>query len=122
MLDGSGYRDGVERTVGQLPHGVHLQDLDVADIQLFELLGRAGDEVPVNIDARNMPGEPGQARGHEARAGADLEDLFVSFEAQGLQHPAFDRRRHHGFAVPERYLDVGEGKRFEAGRDEVFAR
>ena len=57
-----------------------------------------------------------------AAAGADFEYVIVRAQLERLQDTAFDRRRHHELAMPERNFRVGERKGFVRCRDEILAR
>jgi hypothetical protein len=52
-----------------------------------------------------------QQRGHEARAGADLEHPFMPLHLRLLQQAGLDLGRQHALAFGQRHLSVDEGQR-----------
>ena len=79
-------------------------------------------EIGVDLDRVDRLGERAEARGEIPAAGADLEDSVAGLDLEGLQDPAFELRRKHVLAVPERHAHVGEGEvAIRRGR-ELFAR
>jgi hypothetical protein len=63
-----------------------------------------------------------QQRGHEARAGADLQHLLVALHLQLLQQAGLDPRVRAWPGRPaQRHLGVDEGQRALRGRHEVLA-
>jgi hypothetical protein len=67
-----------------------------------------------------MP-QRGEARCQESAAGANLQDVLIAVQLQGLQDPTLDRRRHHGLPVTERDFHVCECERLVPGRHEALA-
>jgi hypothetical protein len=66
--------------------------------------------------------QPAAAGGEEAAAGADLQHFVGRCQRQCLQHPAFDHRLEHDFAMADRDLQVGIRHRAVRVRDEGIAR
>ncbi len=69
----------------------------------------------------DLGAERGQQRRDPAAAGADLQYPVGRPDRECLQHSPFDLRRHHHFAVSERYLGIGEREPAEAVRHELLA-
>lgn len=95
--------DGVVRGTGRHPEGpVAEYDLGIADALPGQPQAGLVDRVGPALDGADVRGQAGRQRGLPAVSGPDLQNLFVSGEAEsGAQHG--DRRGLGG------HLPVGEG-------------
>jgi hypothetical protein len=83
---------------------------------------RGVGEIGAAFEADHLARQLAQARGEEAAAGADFQDVVARGECQRLQGAAFDHRLHHHFAVAQRQGEVGVGQGAVRGGHEAFAR